>query len=339
MKYFITGHTGFKGAWLSVMLSELGHELHGYSLDPLPGSLFETAEITKLYTTDIRDDVRGVGALQKAISQVEPDVVIHLAAQALVREGYRKPKETFEANFNGTLNLLSSLDNLSNLKAALIVTTDKVYADSNKPGGCEESDPLGGLDPYSASKAAADILSQSWAESNPHLPLAIARAGNVIGGGDRSADRLLPDLVRAFSSGQSVEVRNPKSIRPWQHVMDCLSGYLLLVDSVARNNSRGEWNFGPENSDHLTVEEIVELASSSWGPESSWTMQSNETTLAESPTLRLNIEKAWKSLGFSTKLSAAQAVQGTIEWELDVISGVSPIDATRGQVNNYLKLG
>ena len=338
MKYLITGHTGFKGAWLSVILKELGHELHGYALDPEPGSLFDIAELSKLYASDIRADVRDAAALQKAISQVNPDVVIHLAAQALVREGYRKPKETYETNFNGTLNLLCSLDNLSNLKAALIVTTDKVYEDSNKPGGCEESDPLGGLDPYSASKAAADILSQSWAESNPHLPIAIARAGNVIGGGDRSVDRLLPDLIRAFSSGQTAEVRNPKSIRPWQHVMDCLSGYLSLVDSVANKKTRGEWNFGPENKDHLTVEAIVELASGFWGAGASWRSKSSQPALAESPTLLLNIDKARKGLAFATKFSAAQAVQSTMEWELDVISGVAPIDATRLQVINYLKL-
>ena len=338
MKYFVTGHTGFKGAWLSVMLSELGHELYGYSLDPEQDSLFTAAEISKLYVKDIRSDVRDESALEAALTQVNPDVIIHFAAQALVREGYRKPKETFETNFNGTLNLLSLLNGLSNLKAALIVTTDKVYADSDKSLGCAETDPLGGLDPYSASKAAADILSQAWAYSNPNLPIAIARAGNVIGGGDRSVDRLLPDIIRAFSSGQTAVVRNPKSIRPWQHVMDCLSGYLLLVDSVAKDNSRGEWNFGPKSIDHLTVEEIVELASIAWGEESSWTTQSNETAFAESPTLRLNIEKAEKGLGFSAKLSAAQAVQGTIDWELDVIRGVSPLDATRRQVDNFLRL-
>lgn len=339
MKYLITGHTGFKGAWLSVMLNELGHELHGYSLDPEPGSLFEIAELSKLYASDSRADVRDATALQKAVSLVNPDIVIHLAAQALVREGYRKPKETYETNFNGTLNLLCSLNNLSNLKAALIVTTDKVYKDSNKSSGCGESDPLGGLDPYSASKAAADILSQSWAESNPHLPIAIARAGNVIGGGDRSAERLLPDLIRAFSSGQTAVVRNPKSIRPWQHVMDCLSGYLLLVDSVVKEESRGEWNFGPESEDHLTVEAIVELASGFWGAGTSWTWKSFQPTLAESPTLLLNIDKARNALAFSTKFNAEKAVQSTMGWELEVISGVAPIDATRLQVNNYLNLG
>jgi CDP-glucose 4,6-dehydratase len=321
------------------MLSELGHELHGYSLDPEPDSLFTAAEISKLYVTDIRSDVRDQGALQGALSQVNPDVVIHLAAQALVREGYRKPKETFETNFNGTLNLLSSLDRLSNLKAALIVTTDKVYADSDKPLGCAETDPLGGLDPYSASKAAADILSQAWAYSNPHLPIAIARAGNVIGGGDRSIDRLIPDLVRAFSSQQTALVRNPNSIRPWQHVMDCLSGYLLLVNSVSTYQSRGAWNFGPENSDHITVQAIVELAANFWGESASWGLQPSEPELAESPTLRLNIEKARSSLSFSTRFSATQAVHSTMDWELDVLGGTTPSDATRRQVIEYLKAG
>jgi CDP-glucose 4,6-dehydratase len=338
LKYFVTGHTGFKGAWLSVMLSELGHELHGYSLDPEPESLFTAAEISKLYVTDIRSDVRDEGALQEALFQVNPDVVIHLAAQALVREGYRKPKETFETNFNGTLNLLSSLDRLSNLKAALIVTTDKVYADSDKPLGCAETDPLGGLDPYSASKAAVDILSQAWAFSNPNLPIAIARAGNVIGGGDRSVDRLLPDLINAFSSGLTAEVRNPKSVRPWQHVMDCLAGYLLLIDSIRIDNSRGAWNFGPQAKDHLRVEELVDSAARFWGPSASWSPQPANNDLSESPTLRLDVNKARQKLAFSTKFSATEAVESTVKWELAVINGADAMDVTRRQVIDYLKV-
>lgn len=338
MKYFVTGHTGFKGAWLSVMLSELGHELHGYSLDPEQDSLFEAAEISKLYKTDIRGDIRNHDSLESTLSQVNPDVVIHLAAQALVREGYRRPKETFETNFNGTLNLLSSLDRLSNLKAALIVTTDKVYADSDKPLGCAETDPLGGLDPYSASKAAADILSQAWAYSNPNLPIAIARAGNVIGGGDRSVDRLLPDLISAFTSGLTAQVRNPKSVRPWQHVMDCLAGYLLLIDSITSENSRGAWNFGPKTKDHLRVEELVELAAKLWGPNASWSPQPATNDLSESPTLRLDVNKAREKLAFSTRFSAAEAVESTVKWELAVTNGAEAMDVTRRQVIDYFKV-
>ena len=338
MKYFITGHTGFKGAWLSVMLRELGHELHGYSLDPQPDSLFTTAEISGLYATDIRDDIRDGVALQKALTQVNPDVVIHLAAQALVREGYRKPRETFETNFNGTLNLLSSLNLLGSLKAALIITTDKVYADSDKSAGCEETDPLGGLDPYSASKAAADILSQSWAHSNPNLPVAIARAGNVIGGGDRSVDRLLPDLISAFSSGITAQVRNPKSVRPWQHVMDCLSGYLLLIDSITSDKSRGAWNFGPQAKDHLRVEELVDLVAGFWGPTASWNLQPETNWLSESPTLRLNVDKAREKLAFSTRFSATEAVESTVKWELAVNNGSDAMDVTRRQVIDYFKV-
>jgi CDP-glucose 4,6-dehydratase len=338
MKYFITGHTGFKGAWLSVMLSELGHELHGYSLDPQPDSLFTTAEISRLYKTDIRDDIRHEAALQKALTQVNPDIVIHLAAQALVREGYRKPKETFETNFNGTLNLLSSLSLLSGLKAALIITTDKVYADSDNSAGCEETDPLGGLDPYSASKAAADILSQSWAYSNPNLPIAIARAGNVIGGGDRSVDRLLPDLIQAFSSGITAQVRNPKSVRPWQHVMDCLSGYLLLIDSITSDKTRGAWNFGPQAKDHLHVEEIVDLVAKFWGPNASWSLQPETNELSESPTLLLNVDKAREKLAFSTRFSAREAVESTVKWELAVTNGSDAMDVTRRQVIDYFRV-
>jgi CDP-glucose 4,6-dehydratase len=246
--------------------------------------------------------------------------------------------KTFETNFNGTLNLLSSLDRLSNLKAALIVTTDKVYADSDKPLGCAETDPLGGLDPYSASKAAADILSQAWAFSNPNLPIAIARAGNVIGGGDRSVDRLLPDLINAFSSGLTAEVRNPKSVRPWQHVMDCLAGYLLLIDSIRIDNSRGAWNFGPQAKDHLRVEELVDSAARFWGPSASWSPQPANNDLSESPTLRLDVNKARQKLAFSTKFSATEAVESTVKWELAVINGADAMDVTRRQVIDYLKV-
>lgn len=338
MKYFITGHTGFKGAWLSVMLSELGHELHGYSLDPEPNSIFEKAEIASLYASDIRGDIRDYEKLRTSIAQVDPDVVIHLAAQALVLESFRKPKDTFETNFNGTLNLLASLATLTNLKAALIITTDKVYAESSKPEGCSEDDPLGGLDPYSASKAAADLLTQSWAKCNTHLPIAIARAGNVIGGGDRSPDRLIPDLIRAFSANETARIRSLSSVRPWQHVMDCLFGYLLLTDSIIKEQARGEWNFGPEASEHLTVSAIVKSAAALWSPDASWVEVPPTLNRPESLALRLDVRKAKRLLNFATKMTAEQAVEATVNWEREVMRGVDATTATRLQVRNFLDL-
>jgi CDP-glucose 4,6-dehydratase len=336
MKYFVTGHTGFKGAWLSVMLKELGHELHGYALNPADASLFATAGIESIFESDTRSDIRDREALLGALKAVNPDVVIHLAAQALVIDGYRRPKETFDTNFNGTLNLISSLDQVNNLKAALIITTDKVYSESDKVGGCSESDRIGGLDPYSASKAAADLLTQSWAKLYPALPISIARAGNVIGGGDRSSNRLLPDLIFAFFRGEMAEIRNPNSVRPWQHVMDCLSGYLALVDSMLANGTRGEWNFGPAVQDHVTVKEIVDLAASVWGSTASWRAQHQKSQFPESPALRLNVSKAEKELNFHNKMSAKKAVEVTVSWEKRVLSGELPMDVCMAQAREHL---
>ncbi len=257
MRYLITGHTGFKGSWLTLMLKELGHDVSGISLDPEEESLFMQAKLHDLFTYDIRSDIRDLSTLKSHFATINPEVVIHLAAQPLVRYSYLHPLETFESNVMGTLNVLEASRILGELRATLVITTDKVYKNFGHLRGYLETDQLGGDDPYSASKAAADIASQSWIKSFGNYPIAIARAGNVIGGGDWAAGRLIPDLVKSYARSESAVVRNPNSVRPWQHVLDCLNGYLSLVDSMILNGTAGEWNFGPDHNQKHTVQEVI----------------------------------------------------------------------------------
>ena len=338
MKYFVTGHTGFKGAWLTLMLSELGHEIHGYALDPIPGSLFERAQLGSLCSSDIRADIRDTEKLFSELSRVSPEVIIHLAAQPLVRYGYEHPEETFTTNFNGTLNVLAATTQLSRLLAVLIVTTDKVYDNTSKKEGYVESDPLGGLDPYSASKAAADILAQSWAYTHPNLPIAIARAGNVIGGGDVSGDRLLPDVIKAFSESRPAEIRNPKAVRPWQHVLDCLNGYLQLTNSIVQRESRGAWNFGPEIESCKSVGEVADLTKELWGGSVDWNHTQDEDAPHEDNYLLLDSTKSQRGLDWRNQLSLRQALSKTIDWEKKANEGTNTLALSRQSVQSFLGL-
>lgn len=256
--YLITGHTGFKGSWLTLLLRARGHEVSGLALEPPEESLFVRASIKDELFHDLRVDIREREATVAAVKRVSPDFVIHMAAQALVREGYRRPLETYDTNVNGTLNVLHAVDSAGSIKAQLIVTTDKVYEDRGLNRPYVESDPLGGKDPYSASKAMADILSQQWLCREGVTPGAIARAGNVIGAGDFSQDRLIPDVIRVFQTGSKLQVRYPDAVRPWQHVLDCLHGYLLLIEGVADRGLSGAWNFGPADDDFRSVKQLLE---------------------------------------------------------------------------------
>jgi CDP-glucose 4,6-dehydratase len=270
MHFLVTGHTGFKGAWLTLMLTQQGHTVSGLALEPAPGSLYERARLSQLLLGDLRVDIRDVATTHNAITAAKPDVVLHLAAQPLVRESYRNPRYTYETNTLGTLNVLQGVELTPSVKAQVIITTDKVYRNLNQIWGYRESDPLGGVDPYSASKAAADLITQSWMKaSGSSVPTAIARAGNVIGGGDVCADRLMVDLVAAFSAGHSVRIRNPDSVRPWQHVLDCLNGYLNLTDALLRGESSGEtFNFGPDTDSLVRVGAVARDVAALWGTDS-----------------------------------------------------------------------
>lgn len=337
MHFLITGHTGFKGTWLIFFLKELGHDVSGLALDPLPESIFIKTQANELLKQDHRVDIRNQNELEVKIEKINPDVIIHLAAQPLVRKSYKEPRETIETNAIGTFNLLEVSSSLKNLKANLIITTDKVYKNVNQFEGYVETDPLGGDDPYSVSKAMADLLTQSYVKSFNVAPTAIARAGNVIGGGDVSQDRLIPDLIKGFTKNETVSIRFPKAVRPWQHVLDCLNGYIMLVDNILKKSVEGEWNFGPDKSSFKTVEEVAEFMKNAWGPEAAWKI-TDTSSLHEAELLSLDATKAQSELGWANKLSFEKTLNWTVDWHKEVISGRHPRVVTKDQIQKFMEL-
>jgi CDP-glucose 4,6-dehydratase len=338
MHYFVTGHTGFKGAWLTLMLDYLGHTVTGYALDPAPGSLFERAQLGDVVLRDTRGDIRDADAVRRALRSATPDVVLHLAAQPLVRESYREPRATVETNLMGTLNVLEAVRETPSVKAHVVATTDKVYRNDESGRPFREGDPLGGADPYSASKAMVEHLVASWVHSFDLCPTATVRAGNVIGGGDISRDRLLPDLMSSFARGKTARVRNPGSVRPWQHVLDALNGYVALVEAMVRKEPvPASLNIGPTESDSLTVGGVADLAAEIWGQRAIWS--SNEGMhQAEAGCLALDSHLARSLLEWRPRLDAKQAVCWTIEWTKAALEGASPVGLSRDQVARFREL-
>lgn len=338
MRFLVTGHTGFKGAWLVAILRGLDHEVSGLALDPLPESLFLRASLAELLADDFRTDVRDTHAVETVVKRCAPEIVIHMAAQPLVRASYIDPRTTVETNVNGTFNVLQAIANAQSVKAAVIVTTDKVYHNVGKVQGYVEGDPLGGHDPYSASKAMADILTSSWAPSFNGCSIGIARAGNVIGGGDVSRDRLFPDLVRSFAQGEVAQLRAPASVRPWQHVLDCLQGYLALVDHLLHNPVSGDaWNFGPDPGSFKTVGEVATVAAEAWGQGAMWEAVAEDGP-HEASLLTLDSTKARTQLGWGDRLSFDQAVEWTMQWSKDVEAGRDPWKVTQEQITAFAEL-
>jgi len=337
--YLVTGHTGFKGTWLSALLLAKGHKVSGISLDPETKSLFNHTKIIDKFDNDLRLDIRDSDLLTTAVRDIQPEVVIHLAAQPLVRRSYAEPVLTFETNFGGTLNLLNAITLTKSVKAGLVITTDKVYQDTNSKIAYVESDRLGGTDPYSASKSAADILTQSWIKSFAAPPIAIARAGNVIGGGDWSLDRLVPDSVNAILSGEDLVLRNPDAIRPWQHVLDCLNGYLLLISSLLSQETEATWNFGPLPESNRTVKDVVDSLIQNWGnTKTKVKIKTDESHLKESDFLLLDSTKSRTRLGWSDKLNFEETLRWTTEWYKSHGQGVSAEDLLADQVSRFIKL-
>jgi CDP-glucose 4,6-dehydratase len=317
----VTGHTGFKGAWLSELLRALSLEIIGYSLEPLPESLYTKLNHRGKFREEFAD-IRDLDKLTKLVSDTRPEVIFHLAAQPLVLESYSQPVSTFGTNVMGTVNLLHAAFTCDSVKAVVIVTTDKVYENREKVVRFIESDPLSGKDPYSASKVAAEQAVVAWRQIQSILggPRVVAvRAGNVIGGGDISANRLLPDLIRAFQSGDAVDIRNPSSTRPWQHVVDPLAGYLLAAEALLAGNDFPALNFS-SNEPSETVSNIVDAAISTWGGNAKnlVALNPNWETSTEFKNLDIDSTKARNLLGWVTQFTQIQAVEKTINWHKSV---------------------
>jgi CDP-glucose 4,6-dehydratase len=336
MRYLITGHTGFKGSWLAGMLKTQGHEVVGISLPALNKSLYKEAALSDLFIEEHFLDIRNRNELKKAIVNTNADVAFHLAAQPLVRESYKTPIETYETNVLGTLNFLDGVKE-SNIKAAVVITTDKVYKNKNLLRGYIEADDLGGHDPYSSSKAAADIATQSWVASFETTNISIARAGNVIGGGDWAADRLIPDLVNAFTNGTPANIRYPNSIRPWQHVADCLAGYIALSDAMLATGVIGEWNFGPAIDTDTNVSKVADLAASAWGEDASWKLDT-DPQLHEAGYLLLDSSKARLELNWQDKLDFEETIKWTIDFYKASVRGQSPRNLLEEQIEAFSRL-
>lgn len=334
MHFLVTGHTGFKGAWLTVLLKQRGHEVSGVSLIPPEDSLFTQANLVEFMKFDVRCDIRDSEKLQVEFEKINPDIVLHLAAQSLVRKSYQNPMETFETNVIGTLNVLSASQTLRNIKAQVIVTTDKVYKNLNQSTAYKEEDALGGYDPYSASKAMADIATQSWISSFEGPPTAIARAGNVIGGGDIATDRLIPELIRAYCAGEIPQLRFPNAVRPWQHVLDCLSGYLCLVDSLLAGKGSGVWNFGPLGNEIRTVSDVAEAVGGIWGVQEKWRNDLNRNP-HEAELLLLDSTKARNELNWKDRLNFKDSIAWTTNWYQNLNRGVTARDATMNDVVEF----
>ena len=317
-KVLITGHTGFKGSWLSAWLLMMGSEVCGFSKDiPTKPSNFESIKIKnkiKNYNGDIRD----INKLKKVIKDFKPEIVFHLAAQSLVRKSYKEPLLTFETNIMGTLNVLESIKESSCIKAAVIITSDKAYRNQEWLWGYRESDPLGGEDPYSASKGSAELVINSYCKSffqdGPFI--ASTRAGNVIGGGDWADDRIIPDAVRAWTKKKPVLIRNPDSTRPWQHVLEPLSGYLWLgklLYEQGKTFSGHAYNFGPSNMDNYSVKDVLDCIKKYWN-NAGWLVKKNNSDAKEAALLKLSCDKAVSKLGWKSILSFEETIKITTSW-------------------------
>lgn len=307
----VTGHTGFKGSWLSIWLNEMGAKVIGYSLEPpYSNSLFELTKL-KDKIVDIRADVRGLKKLRSIFEKYKPEIVFHLAAQAIVRLSYDLPIETFETNIMGTINILECIREYP-VKSAVVITSDKCYKNIEQEKGYVESDALSDQDPYSCSKGCAEMVTQSYRNSFD-IKVATTRAGNVIGGGDWAVDRLIPDIIRALKSNKSIIIRNPDSVRPWQFILEPLSGYLLLAQKQYNGEDLSEgWNFGPESVSIVPVKKIAEMIIKDWGHGDMVTQK--DANKHEAGLLYLDINKAKKRLGWKPKFDINKTIQCIVEW-------------------------
>ena len=343
-RVFLTGHTGFKGGWLSLWLQSMGVTVTGFSLPPLTEpSLFALASVADGMDSVI-GDIRDGMALMRAMQAAEPEVVFHLAAQPLVRYGYAAPVETYATNVMGTVHLLEAVRVMPSVRVVVIITSDKCYENREWVWGYRETDPMGGYDPYSNSKGCAELVVSAYRNSyfNPdrytehRVALASARAGNVIGGGDWAEDRLVPDILRACDAGKPVHIRNPHAVRPWQHVLEPLSGYLVLVKQLWEKGARfsSAWNFGPSDRDARPVSWIADHIRRCWGEGSRWELESGEQ-LHEAHYLKLDCSKAKVELDWEPRWNLAKALDQTIAWHKAYLSGENLRVVSLEQIRAY----
>ena len=343
-KVFLTGHTGFKGSWFCIFLNLLGAKVRGYSLNPdQKYNLFNLANISKLINSSIIADIRNYDKLKKSIFDFSPDFVVHMAAQPLVTDSYINPKYTYEVNTLGTVNVLNILNELNFIKSALFITTDKVYFNENKKNYYKENDSLGGFDPYSNSKSCAELAVNSYNHSffkKKNIFVATARAGNVIGGGDFSADRILPDYFRSLSKNKKLILRAPNSIRPWQHIIDPLYGYLLLLMKLYKKQNFVEntWNFGPSKSNNKTVNEVINLINKEFNHSVKVTIENiSSKKYYESKVLMLNSSKAKKFLHWQAKYNLRESIKLTSFWYKEFLAKKNILKTSKKQIVDYFK--
>lgn len=346
-KVFLTGHTGFKGSWLSIWLLNLGAKVYGYSLAPLsPRSMYELCQIDSILYISEYSDIRDIKSLSKSVAKFEPDIVIHMAAQSLVRNSFVDPVSTYEVNVMGTINLLEACKKVCSIKSIIVVTTDKCYENIEQIWSYREFDRLGGYDPYSNSKACCELVVEayrnSFFSSQGSAVLATARAGNVIGGGDWSYDRLVPDFVRASMENKQLVIRNPESIRPWQYVLDPLHGYLLLAENLFKNVNKelfsGAWNFGPNESSNVSVSVVLDLLNLQMSKPLEWSSPLGVEP-HEANTLKLDATKAKKYLGWDSRLNLHAAIKETMIWYKQSYANPElSLKLTNEQIQSYMSI-
>ena len=336
-KIFLTGHTGFKGSWLSLWLQLLGAEVMGFALKPpTQPNLFELANIAETMSS-VQGDIDDVKLLKKHIDNFQPEIIIHMAAQSLVKESYKDPIKTYRTNVMGTVHLLEAARNCNNTHVILNVTSDKCYENKEIEWSYRESDAMGGYDPYSSSKGCAELITASYRRSFfPQIAVASARAGNVIGGGDWASDRLVPDLVRSINAKKPLCLRYPKAVRPWQHVLEPLSGYLMLIEKCWHEPEKYSqaWNFGPQHHDIKSVQWLVETFLQEWDTNQSYFVEENVEE-HEAKLLQLDSSKAQHYLKWQPTLNLHQALHWTMDWYKNSTAGVKMRDYTLNQIQTY----